>query len=173
DLDMDTLDMLQELLADYNGTLILVSHDRDFLDRTVTEVLAFEGDGIIHNHIGGYTDYLAARKTIERDEKKKAAQQNVGNDNHFQTIIQPPKKLEKMSFKLRYELEQLPQKIGQRELEIENLKKQLADPAFYSKNPTDFAEKSQRLGEAMIELDGLETRWLELSEMAAQEVASK
>ena len=103
DLDMDTLDILTDILADYPGTLIIVSHDRDFLDRTVTEVLAFEGSGNVQSYIGGYSDYLEARAIAEGKTIEKRAKP---------TEIEPvtPAIQNKMPNKLKYELEKLPEK---------------------------------------------------------------
>jgi ATP-binding cassette subfamily F protein uup len=163
DLDMDTLDMLQEVLADYPGTLVIVSHDRDFLDRSVTEVLAFEGDAVVSNYMGGYTDYLRQKEQeLEAKRPKK--------------IIEAPK-IEKpvvkaISNKVKYELEKLPQQISDLEVEIIELSNLLEDPELYTKDPENFDKVSHRYGKAKAELERLETRWLEISELAEQSAAS-
>jgi ATP-binding cassette subfamily F protein uup len=156
DLDMDTLDMLQDILADYKGTLILVSHDRDFLDNAVTEVLAFEGDALVESHLGGYSDYIAAKKPIV----KKVAKETVA------VPIHAPKPSSKMTFKLQHELEKLPDKIAALEKEIGMLKLVLSDADLYTRDAKAFDTTSYRLVEAQQELEKSELRWLELAEMA-------
>jgi|CXWL01.1.fsa_nt_gi ATP-binding cassette subfamily F protein uup len=156
DLDMDTLDMLQELLSEYKGTLLIVSHDRDFLDRTVTEVLAFEGDGIVEGYIGGYSDYAAKKKIIapKKSSEKKSPEKIE--------IKIPEKKI--MSGKERHELEKLPEKIAKLEAETKTLREKLLDVDFYTKNPTEFDSSSRRFAIAQHELETAEMRWLELEE---------
>lgn len=167
DLDMDTLDMLQEILADYEGTLVLVSHDRDFLDRTVTEVLAFEGDADIRSYVGGYTDYATHQKKSsapleksgERSEPKRTAAEGSGGASGARP---------KMTFKLVHELEKLPAKMAALEAEIEALKTTLHDADLYTKDPEAFDKASRRLGRAQVELETAEGRWLELEELRQQ-----
>ncbi len=163
DLDMDTLDMLQEILADYEGTLILVSHDRDFLDRTVTEVIAFEGDGIVEGYLGGYSDYQEARR---REAGKTGKQENKKLGN-AQFPILPSSRLPtaRLSFKFKYELEKLPEKIAALEAELAGLKEKLMDSDLYSNNPVIFDDITRRYSKAQQELTAAETRWLELTEM--------
>lgn len=158
DLDMDTLDMLQELLSEYKGTLIIVSHDRDFLDRTVTEVLAFEGNGIVEGYIGGYSDYAARKKTItpKKSSEKKAEAKPVIEDKI------PAKKM--LSGKERHELEKLPEKIAKLEEETKFLREKLLDVDLYTKNPAEFDSSSRRFAAAQHELESAEMRWLELEE---------
>lgn len=172
DLDMDTLDMIEEVLMHYKGTLIVVSHDRDFLDQTVTKIIAFEGDGKIESVIGGYSDYLAAKK--ERDTKetvilsaaKNLPQSDKGDSSPSaqsdKSKSDPPKKL---SYKLQYELETLPEKITALEKEIADLTEKLKDGDFYRRDADGFTASSTRLVKAKEELEYAETRWLELSEL--------
>lgn len=158
DLDMDTLDMLQEILADYQGTLILVSHDRDFLDRTVTEVLAFEGDALVESYLGGYSDYIAAKKKLptKKAEIEKPA---------IAAPTPEKKQNNKMTFKLKHELEQLPARITKLETEIAELKETLSDSDLYTRDAKLFDTASHRLVAAQNELEESELRWLELEEM--------
>jgi ATP-binding cassette subfamily F protein uup len=182
DLDMDTLDMLQEMLADYPGTLLVVSHDRDFLDRTVTEVLAFEGDAHVEGFIGGYTDYHEAKARRALEEKKKAAaslpsaggRPGGGHDGKAGATTAPTpalalegreKKAAKMSFKHKHELEKLPGRIVALEQEIEALKATLASNDLYMRDPELFDASSRRFARAVQELADAEHRWLELEEM--------
>jgi ABC transport system ATP-binding/permease protein len=163
DLDMETLDMLEEILANYNGTLLIVSHDRDFLDQSVTKILAFEGEGNIEMTIGGYSDYLAEKKmkALENQPKfkKSVSNKQVKQDNA------PPKAPKKLSYKLQFELDGLPLKMSLLESEIKVLERKLDDPNLYKKNHNQFQEFTQRLGEAKEELAKAEYRWIELDEM--------
>lgn len=161
DLDMDTLDMLEEILINYQGTLFVVSHDRDFLDQTVSKILAFEGDGKVEGYIGGYSDYLEAsgrakKKTQAKDAVKPAAPK----------IEAKKEKTEKrLSYKLQYELENLPKKIAALEAEIESIVDTLSDPELYGKDAGAFHSQSKRLVTARDDLNAAELRWLELEEM--------
>lgn len=161
DLDMDTLDMLEEILMQYKGTLIVVSHDRDFLDQTVTKTLAFEGNGKIISCVGGYSDYLEKKKQfdtpIEKTEptKKKITSQPVAEK----------KPTVKLSYKLERELNQLPDKIKSVEIVIHALNDKLSDGDFYNRDPESFHETVKNLQEAQTKLERYETRWLELEEM--------
>jgi ATP-binding cassette subfamily F protein uup len=195
DLDMDTLDMLEEILIRYQGTLIVVSHDRDFLDQTVTKIMAFEGDGRVETVIGGYSDYLAkkqmenggggavgssstSKKSFPEGEaapkQGKQAKGSTGKSSSSDTAQTaspakdtPPKsgKPVKLTFKLEHEYKQLPTKIKTVEKEIETLSAALADPEFYSRDTDGFHAAVQALEAAKTRLDRYETRWLELEEM--------
>ncbi len=160
DLDMDTLDMLQDILAAYEGTLIIVSHDRDFLDRTVTEVLAFEGDAQIDQYIGGYSDYLEAKTSRAAPKKSVAA------------VPPPPppkpvKVAEKLSFSEQHELKKLPTLITTLEQQIRELQVLIDDPALYTKDPVTFDKTIRQLGALQKKLDASEERWLALEALSA------
>jgi len=158
DLDMDTLDMLQDMLADYPGTLIIVSHDRDFLDRTVTEVLAFEGDAQVHSVFGGYSDYMRERKLRlqnQQNNKNKAAQKPT----------QPTEPVaDKLTRDERKELNNLPKKIEKQQAKINELQAKLEDPDLYQNDPAAFNDIMRDVTELQNKLDVLEQRWLELEE---------
>lgn len=164
DLDMDTLDMLQEILAEYTGTLFLVSHDRDFLDRTVTEIIAFEGNGVVEGHIGGYSDYWAA--------KQRTIQAEAIPSPVVPVVVAAPapvrKDSTKMSFKLVHELKQLPARIEALESEVQELRVLLEDSMLYIREPERFDGASRRFALAQQELEASELRWLELEEMRQQ-----
>ncbi|MFP4313822.1 MAG: ABC-F family ATP-binding cassette domain-containing protein [Alphaproteobacteria bacterium] len=179
DLDMDTLDMLEEILLNYTGTLIVVSHDRDFLDQTVTQILAFEGDGKIERVIGGYSDYLAIKnkqdenKTRHSDQAKRVEEsahhtpdpstaQSSARDENKENLNKKPGRL---SYKLEREYKQLPSKIEKVEAEIAVLNEALADPDFYSRDPQAFHDSVKKLEEEKARLERYENRWLELDEM--------
>jgi len=160
DLDMETLDMLEEILANYKGTLIVVSHDRDFLDQTVTKILAFEGQGNIESYIGGYTDYLEAREQDMTQPAKAVAKPAASKQTEDKKPVQ------KLSYKLQYELDNLPARIEQLQVEIRNLEEKLMDSALYMQDPENFHRFSNRLPKAKAELERSELRWLELEEQS-------
>lgn len=162
DLDMDTLDMLEDMLSGYNGTLLVVSHDRDFLDQTVSRILAFEGDGKIEVTIGGYQDYLEAKKKVEppaRDDE--SAQTPFAKRKGFTAAGAP----ERMTYKQKYELETLPGRIAMLEQEINDIELQLADPDLYARDASAFQRFSSRLVAARHEVTEAEARWLELEDV--------
>jgi ATP-binding cassette subfamily F protein uup len=163
DLDMETMEMLEEIIANYDGTLFIVSHDRDFLDQTVTQILAFEGDGYIENVIGGYSDYLAFKKKTE----KKKAQPVTESEKPKQANVEPTKieeKPAKITFKDKYALENIPKEIEKLEGEIKNLSDQLADPDFYSRDPKAFNKTAEKLDRKKREKENKEFELLELEE---------
>lgn len=160
DLDMDTLDMLQEILSDYKGTLLVVSHDRDFLDRTVTEVLAFEGNAAIECHIGGYSDYQAAKKKLQSPQVREKKPETAARAEEPRNKPKPA-----MTGKMRHELEKLPARISALEEELAKLKTILDDPDLYIKDPSAFDTASNRFAIAQHELEEAELRWLELEEI--------
>ncbi|MFV3129226.1 ABC-F family ATP-binding cassette domain-containing protein [Niveispirillum sp. KHB5.9] len=156
DLDIDTLDLLEEVLADYDGTLLLVSHDRDFLDRLVTSTIAVEGDGDVSEYPGGYSDYLIQRKEAEPEAKTAAkAAAPVA-------AAAAPKAKKKLSFKENRELEELPGKMEALEKKIAQLNAKMGDAAFYTKDPKGFAKATEDLSKAQADLSAAEERWLEL-----------
>lgn len=164
DLDMDTLDVLEEILSHYKGTLIIVSHDRDFLDQTVSKILAFEGEGDIQGYIGGYSDYLAGKKVnIKGLIDSKRDERSVGKQVGAKNLTPLPKPPVKLSYKLQYELDHLPQKIEALEGEIEELSRILEDSTLYTRDPVLFYAYSERIAQAEEEKEVAETRWLELS----------
>lgn len=165
DLDMDTLDMLENVLTAYDGTLFIVSHDRDFMDQVVDKMIVFEGNGKIEMISGGYSDYIAWKKSGKTaPEEKLKAEKKPDKDRHEKT---PVKTTEKLTYKLQYELEQLPETIKKLEKECKILEQKLADPDLYSTAPEDFVQSSRRLAQAREELDTAETRWLELDTIRA------
>ena len=158
DLDMDTLDLLEEILINYKGTLIIVSHDRDFLDQTVTRILAFQGDGKVIDCIGGYSDYLKLKKNSFKNKNlikhdlnkvKKDNQSKIPNNN-------------KLTYKLEHELSIIPSEIKKLETIISQMNNILSDADLYTKNIDKFLESSKTLEMSKKKLDELETRWLEL-----------
>ncbi|MBI1273043.1 MAG: ATP-binding cassette domain-containing protein [Alphaproteobacteria bacterium] len=169
DLDMDTLDMLEDMLAGYTGTLFVVSHDRDFLEQTVTKLLVFEGDGKIEACVGDYKDYLASRNKAAAKPAPVAAKPApvVIKPQPVEAPKEtaPAKEPQRMSYKLVHELEKLPAKIEALEKEIADCEALLHDPTFYEKEPDTFHETVKRLEEAKQRFDRAERRWLELEDM--------
>jgi ATP-binding cassette subfamily F protein uup len=156
DLDLDTLDLLEEVLADYQGTLLLVSHDRDFLDRLVTSVIALEGDGRATEYVGGYSDYLRQRPAPARPAEKKTQQRP-------DPAPRSPRK-ERLSWAEQRDLEALPQQVEKLSAEIAALERRLADAGLYARDPQTFTAATQRLEQAAAERAAAEERWLALEE---------
>ena len=160
DLDLETLDLLQEIVADYSGTVIVVSHDRDFLDRTVTRTLAYEGDGKWQIYAGGYSDMVAQRGVgVQARKAEKAAKSKSKSTPQSGTSKSG---VNKLSYKHKFRLESLPKDIEAIETEIADLNTELTDPDLYSKNPDLFNTKSTALVDAQMKLAALEEEWLEL-----------
>ncbi len=159
DLDLETLDLLEERLAEFKGTIFLVSHDRDFLNRVVTSTIAFEGAGRIAEYIGGYNDWLR-QKTSETRSAAKAA-----TPPKAKPARQRPRK---MSFKERQEFETLPQRIEDLETEQSDLHQRMADPAFYREAGDQIAAAKTRLEELETELEQVYERWGELEELSSE-----
>lgn len=159
DLDMDTLDMLEDILMQYQGTLIVVSHDRDFLDQTVTKILAFEGDGKIESVIGGYSDYLAIKNDAPTPKEKDTAPEKKKQE------AQAEPKRKKLTYKLEHELRQLPGKIDDVQKELNAINDQLADPDLYQRDPDGFHTITKNMQELEAKLERYENRWLELEDM--------
>ncbi|PLY12529.1 MAG: ABC transporter ATP-binding protein [Desulfuromonas sp.] len=153
DLDMETLDLLEERLADYQGTLFLVSHDRDFINRTATSTLVFEGDGEVREYVGGYEDWLRQRSLPEQHEGKPAP---------AKAAKPKPARPQKLSFKQKQELSELPAQIEQLENEQSELHAQLADPEFYRSAGDQIATIKTRLDELEQLLAQAYFRWEEL-----------
>ena len=164
DLDLETLDLLQEAVADYPGTVILVSHDRDFLDRTVTSVLAAEGDGRWVEYAGGYSDMLAQRgsalagRTPVRPEAPAAAKPAAAPPRSKGTA---PKR--KLSFKEKHALDTLPGRIDALTAEVAALRRRLADTALFARDPALFRKSAADLEAAEQALAQSEEDWLELA----------
>lgn len=161
DLDVETLELLEELLSDYTGTLLLVSHDRDFLDNVVTSTMVMEGDGVVGEYVGGYTDWQrhAARVAAAAASAPVATPRPVAAAAAAAAPAEPKRKL---SYKDARELEQLPLKIETLEKDVEGLTAAMNDPAFYQRSAADMAAHTQQLGKVQAELDAAYARWEEL-----------
>lgn len=173
DLDLETLDLLQELLAEYPGTILLVSHDRDFLDRVVTSVVVPEGEGRWREYPGGYSDMVAQRRGALKqdaeveDARRKARPPNVSAAAAAKGGSGSPQR--KLSFKEKHALDRLPGQIEALQSELRGLQERIADADFYTRDPAGFAAASERLQTIEEELDRLEEEWLTL-EMKREEL---
>ena len=166
DLDSDTLDLLLEVLSEFPGTLLIVSHDRDFLDQLVTSLIAFEGDGTATEYVGGYQDYLRQRDSIITTEPKKIKSTKDNKaEKEEKTSATAASKI-KLTFIEKRDLEQLPTEMKVLSEVIAKLEQKLADPQLYQRNPADFSRLTQELGDKKAHLDTMEIRWLEIDEKA-------
>jgi ATP-binding cassette subfamily F protein uup len=155
DLDAETLELLEEMVADYAGTLLLVSHDRAFLDNVVTSTLVFEGDGQINEYVGGYSDWLQQRRA------PKSAQQTAAKPTAPGGAKKP-----RLSYNDQRELSQLPEKIQRLEAEQAQLTTSIADPAAFQRNGDQGNEALQRLHALGLELEAAYARWETLDTLA-------
>jgi ABC transport system ATP-binding/permease protein len=165
DLDLETLDLLEEMIDDYPGTVLLVSHDRDFLDRTVSAVVVAEGDGRWNVYAGGYSDMVAQRgagvaaKTVAKAEPKPA---------RARTEASAAPARARLSFKDKHALETLPARIAGLEADIARLTKTIEDPALYAKDRAAFDKASAALAKAQTDLSAAEDEWLRLEDLREQ-----
>ena len=170
DLDMETLELLQELVAGFAGTVILVSHDRDFLDRTVTSVIAPDGEGRWIEYAGGYSDMLSQRGTSKLEGRKMRAQPSETADKPAarpQEAVKPASK--KLSYKQKFALENLPKKMETAGAAIHRLEGRIADPGLYDRDPAGFQQTIVDLDKERAALSAMEEEWLEL-EMLREEL---
>lgn len=168
DLDMETLDLLQELLTDFDGTVLLVSHDRDFLDRIVTSTIALEGDGSAMEYAGGYTDYLNQRNNGAQSAKATAARPAPRPASRKPQVIKQtavPKTATKLSYKYERRLEELTAAIPALEEKIPAFEETLASDTLYAKDPETFNRIVKELETARNDLEAAEEEWLEIEAM--------
>ncbi len=165
DLDVETLEVLEEQLQEYAGTLIVVSHDRAFLDNTVTSILAFENDGLVHSYVGNYSDWVRQGKSLATGE---AATRKKTQDSVQSSENPPPASGRKLSYKLQRELDQLPEVIDSVEKGIERLRGQTLAPGFYEQSFADTQPVLDQLSDLESELEQHLARWSELEDMANQ-----
>ncbi len=162
DLDVETLDLLQELLADYSGTVLLVSHDRDFIDRVATMTIAMEGDGEATVYAGGWSDYQSQRKQLETVNTViagKTAKSNKAQKNNNKAGL---------SFTEQHRLEELPAVLERLEAEIGKLAGLLSDPELFTQEPVKFQKATDALISRQAMLEAAEEEWLKLEDRAAQ-----
>jgi ATP-binding cassette subfamily F protein uup len=160
DLDVEMLEVLEEQLVNYAGTLIVVSHDRDFLDNVVTSTLVFEDSGKVEHYIGGYSDWVKQNKHLRDQDGALKIKKTVSNMVEGQIVKTPIKK--KLSYKIQRELDLLPNKIEDLELQIKTLETAMADVNFYKKSATDTQIVIDQLASSSAELNNSLDRWAEL-----------
>jgi ATP-binding cassette subfamily F protein uup len=169
DLDADTLDLLEEMVAEYAGTLLLVSHDRAFLDNVVTSTLVFEGDGRVNEYVGGYSDWLRQRRAIAVAAKTPSPRSAQPQST---PAVRPPArgsaaaKTRKLSYKDQRELDAMPAAIQRLEVEQAELAAAIGDPELFRRDPAAADAAIQRLQSVQQELEAAFARW-EVLESAA------
>jgi ATP-binding cassette subfamily F protein uup len=163
DLDLETLDLLQEVIADYDGTVLIVSHDRDFLDRTVTITLGLDGSGRVDIVAGGYEDWVRKRYEAQRSPAKAQGGAKAAPSG---TPGPRPSPGNKLTYKDQRDYDRLPGEIERLEAEVTADEAALGDPDLYSREPDRFAELTERIARNRAEIEAAELRWLEVAEMA-------
>jgi len=171
DLDMETLELLEEKLSQYPGTLLLVSHDREFINNVVTSTLVFEGNGIVKEYVGGYDDWYfqsrqeeqaEAERQAKAQQKKAAKAENARSQTNAASSSKPAPAGKHLTYKEKLELEKLPGEIEKMELQLEELNERLADPGFYQRDEKEFIRTTQEAEKVQLALEKLYERWDEL-----------
>ncbi|MCI6905443.1 MAG: ATP-binding cassette domain-containing protein [Succinatimonas sp.] len=173
DLDLETLDLLEDLIASYEGTVIVISHDRDFIDKIATETWVFDGQDNIESIIGGWSDVLDYYKRIGKDESNKAVANKETKENNSKSVQRSDSKAPKtvtktkLSFTQKHELEELPSKVEALEEELSALDEKLNSPDLYTDDGTKAREVSEERSKVQAQLDKLYERWEELESLNA------
>jgi ATP-binding cassette subfamily F protein uup len=179
DLDVETLELLEEQLGNFNGTVIVISHDREFLDNVVTDTIFLDGSGSVREYVGGYTDWrrqggrfpseTSGSRLDKQDKRDKSDSSDKNTQPVPETVSQSAKpKAAKLSYKLKLELEQLPGKIEALEREVAELQESISAPDFYSGPPDEVSATLEKLSETETRLESVIERWMELEEQASQ-----
>lgn len=184
DLDAETLELLESLLMEFDGTLLLVSHDREFLDNVITSSIAFEGNGKLVEYVGGYTDWVnqggiwptdtsgaqPSPAEVLKAPEKPASDKTAGPEKTIGSVktTAPSKTTKKISYKLQRELDSLPAELEALESELEKLQKEISSPDFYQGDPQLVADKLQKLTDKQAFLQNRYARWEELESMVAE-----
>ena len=168
DLDLETLDLLQEVIADYDGTVLIVSHDRDFLDRTVNLTLGLDGSGHVDIIAGGYADWEEKREKRDKPAAKKA--EKTVSTEPASAAPSALKKV-KLTYKDQRDYDLLPKRITDIDAEIAAAEKEMSDPALYTQKPARFAELTTKIESLRAEKDTAEERWLELAMMVEDSIS--
>ncbi|HEX6741122.1 MAG TPA: ATP-binding cassette domain-containing protein [Sphingomicrobium sp.] len=166
DLDLETLDLLQEVIADYDGTVLIVSHDRDFLDRTVTVTLGLDGSGKVDVVAGGYEDWVRKRYQTHRSPAKAEAQAARSAEKQAPPPGPRPSPRNKLSYKDQRDYDRLPGEIERLEGAVAADEAAVHDPDLYARDPQRFAELTERIARNRAEIEAAELRWLEVAELA-------
>ena len=167
DLDIETLELLEEIINQYQGTVLIVSHDREFIDNTCSSVWAFEGDGKITDMVGGYTDYQAYLSYLAEQEKQQQAPKKDVKPAPV-AATKPENKSTKLSYKLKLELEQLPNKMEQLEAAVEAQQAVVSDPDFFKQDSDVTTNALNHLAKLESDLEAAFERWEELAELQNQ-----
>ena len=167
DLDVETLELLEEQLLAYSGTLLLVSHDREFLDNVVTSTLVLEGDGSVRQYPGGYEDYLRQRPAAREERGEETTGREAAKEQPA-VQTQQPSRQKKLSYNERRELDALPGRIDALESELAGMREAMADGSLFRSDPAKAKELSDRLPLAESELETLVERWAELAERGGE-----
>ncbi len=162
DLDTDTLDLVESILSQYNGTLIVVSHNRDFLDKLVNKILYFKGNGEVVIFNGGYHDFLSQKEQIISSNTNILEKKSNVKDSEADTNKTGKKKL---TFKLKFELDKIPKEIDMLKNQLEKLEQIISDPSLYEKDNSLFIDTSNKIGSIQLKLQEKEERWLQLMEL--------
>jgi len=167
DLDLETLDLLQEVIADYEGTVLIVSHDRDFLDKTVTVTLGLDGSGKVDVVAGGYEDWARKRRETKAARSPGKAAPPAGSSSDAPARVAPAVS-KKLSYRDQRDFDRLPDEVARIDGEIAALEAMLHDADLYAKDPARFAELTERSTALRAQKDAAELRWLEVAELAEQ-----
>ncbi|MFL6754753.1 MAG: ABC-F family ATP-binding cassette domain-containing protein [Sphingomicrobium sp.] len=165
DLDLETLDLLQEVIADYDGTVLIVSHDRDFLDRTVTITLGLDGSGRVDVVAGGYEDWIRKRYEAYRHPQRTAAKGRTQKSEE-ESGPRNSQATTKLSYKDQRDFDRLPGEIERLEAQVAADEQALSEPDVYTRDPDRFARLTERIARNRAEIEAAELRWLEVAEMA-------
>ena len=169
DLDLETLDLLQEVIADYDGTVLIVSHDRDFLDRTVTITLGLDGSGKVDIVAGGYEDWVQAAVSGASlpGEGRGEPRRRAVRKQRLPALLDPGlRRGTKLTYKDQRDYDRLPGEIERLEAEVAADEAALHDPDLYTRDPDRFAALTERIARNRAEIEAAELRWLEVAEMA-------
>ena len=164
DLDVETLELLEELISNFEGTVIIASHDREFVDQIVTSTLFIDDEGYVHDYVGGFNDLLRQHGELWPEKKTPEASKPIAKAAPAEKKPAAPKS--KLSYKLQKELEKLPQQIEKVEQEISQLEETIADRAFYQQEGEAVSEKLKELADKQTQLEDYYERWQELDAMA-------
>ncbi len=162
DLDVETLELLEEVLLEFKGTVLLVSHDREFLDNVVTSILVFEGDGVVGEYVGGYRDWVARGEALAAQREESADSAIVVSPRKPIPSAESTRPTRKLSYKKQRELEQLPGQIEALEARQAQLEMQIAQPSFYQGEQQKITQVLEQHGQLQLELEALYQRWAEL-----------
>jgi ABC transport system ATP-binding/permease protein len=165
DLDLETLDLLQEVISDYDGTVLIVSHDRDFLDRTVNLTLGLTGSGKVDIVVGGYADWVTKRDQHDRPDTRRKAGKFTVESQSLSAAPKLPIKTAKLSYKDQRDYDLLPARIAEIDAGVALIEQALSDPTLYAHNHARFSELNSKADALRMEKDAAEERWLELAMM--------